>query len=61
MGVELASELALDMDRMDCVGELTLNCDMLPGSPAVAGVRPSRGALVGGRGAGPGFMNWPAV
>lgn len=37
-----------------------LSCDILPGRFAVEGVRFSRGWLVGGRGAGPGFMNWLA-
>lgn len=33
---------------------------MLPGELGL-GVRLSRGRSVGGRGAGPGFMNWPAA
>jgi hypothetical protein len=35
--------------------------DIFPGRFAVEGVRLSRGRSVGGRGAGPGFMNWPGV
>ena len=38
-------------------GERRLIFDMLPGR-FVFGVRPRRGFSVGGRGAGPGFMNW---
>lgn len=41
-------------------GERRLRFDMLPGRFAL-GVRPSRGLSVGGRGAGPGFMNCPVV
>ena len=37
--------------------EPRLGCDLLPGMPAVDGMRWSRGLSVGGRGAGPGFMN----
>lgn len=36
---------------------LILSCDMFPGIFAVDGVRASRGPPVGGRGAGPGFIN----
>ena len=32
---------------------------MLPGMFVILGVRFSRGRSAGGRGAGPGFMNWP--
>lgn len=37
--------------------ELRLICDMFPGRLLTEGVRASRGRSVGGRGAGPGFMN----
>jgi hypothetical protein len=39
------------------IGEMAM-LDMLPGRFAL-GVRARRGRSVGGRGAGPGFMNWP--
>ena len=48
-GVEF-SELRME-------GECRLSWDMLPGIPAVEGIRLRRGRSVGGRGAGPGFMN----
>lgn len=40
------------------MGELRLMFAMLPGR-LVLGVRLRRGLSVGGRGAGPGFRNWP--
>lgn len=43
------------------IGDAMLRDDMLPGRLAVAGVRLRRGLSVGGRGAGPGFMNWPGA
>ena len=43
------------------IGDAMLKVDMFPGRLAVAGVRLSRGLSVGGRGAGPGFMNWPGA
>jgi hypothetical protein len=39
------------------IGDWMLSDDMLPGILAVCGVRFSL-VLVGGLGAGPGFMNW---
>lgn len=39
-------------------GEWRLVCDMFPGTLIVEGMSPKRGRSVGGRGAGPGFMNW---
>ena len=41
----------------DC--ECRLSWDIFPGIPTVEGIRLRRGRSVGGRGAGPGFMNWP--
>jgi hypothetical protein len=42
------------------MGELRLMLDMLPAMLGL-GVRFNRGLSVGGRGAGPGFMNWSAL
>jgi hypothetical protein len=39
------------------IGELIFIWDMFPGRFAVDGVRFNRGLSVGGRGAGPGFIN----
>lgn len=46
----------VDMDLT--AGDGKLFDDMLPGMPAVEGVSLRGGRSVGGRGAGPGFMNW---
>jgi hypothetical protein len=43
------------------IGDAILSVFMLPGRPAVEGVRFSRGRSTGGRGAGPGFRNWSGV
>ena len=40
-------------------GEWEEKCDILPGTPAVEGIRFNRARSVGGLGAGPGFINWP--
>jgi len=46
-------------ELLDKAGDCRLRPAMLPGRVLlVLGVRARRGRSVGGRGAGPGFMNW---
>jgi len=46
----------VDIERTTGDGKLLV--DMFPGMPTVEGVSLRGGRSVGGRGAGPGFMNW---
>lgn len=43
------------------IGEAMFSWLILPGRPAVEGVRLSLGRSIGGLGAGPGFINCPGV
>ena len=51
--------LGAPVERLE--GPLMTIGGKLPGVPAVEGIKFRRGRSVGGRGAGPGFMNWPGV
>ena len=61
-GAALLLDRMLVPERVDAGYRLGSECiEWLPGIPVVEGIVFRRGLSVGGRGAGPGFMNWPGV
>jgi len=48
----------MELDDFNDMGDEMVRLEMLPGRFAVEGVSRKDGRSTGGRGAGPGFMNW---